>query len=357
MKYPVLKRHVSLMTALSVAVLFFSLVFAQEYREVSPETKVSIPGDFHFKDEYRVQWWYFTGHLINEKGREFGYELTFFVVNVQARDYKSEFGVKRIYISHFAISDLENQAFLFSDRADTDAYQLAGAEKHSLKVWVGKNILEGDMKKLHIQAEDSEKALNLFLVPEKPLVLNGKNGYSRKSSESPLNASLYFSYPSMKTRGTIKIGKDTYTVKGKTWFDRELSSRGLSKDQQGWDWFAIQLDDNREIMLYLIRKKDSTTDSYSSGTLVYSNGAYRHLPKDDFKVTVLDHYLSPKSRARYPSLWEITIPSEKLSLRIMPSLQNQEVLAQNTTGNYYWEGTCTVEGTAKGRAYVEMTGY
>jgi predicted secreted hydrolase len=146
-------------------------------------------------------------------------------------------------------------------------------------------------------------------------------------------------------------------VQGKTWFDREFSSRGLSKDQQGWDWFAIQLDDNREVMLYLIRKKDGTNDLYSSGTFIYANGEYRHLSKDDFKVTVLDHYKSQKSGARYPSLWEIIVPSEKLSLRIMPSLQDQEVLSQNTTGNYYWEGTCTVKGTAKGRAYVEMTGY
>ena len=240
---------------LFVFLLFSSAVFAQEYKDIAPGAGVEIPGDFYFRDGYRIQWWYFTGHLFDETGREFGYELTFFVVNVQERSYTSQFGVKRIYISHFAISDIKENRFLFSDQADTDAYALAGAKSDSLKVWAGKNILEGDMTKLHIQAEDREKSLDLSLVPAKPLVLNGENGYSRKSEESPLNASLYFSCSSLETRGTIKIGRDIFRVKGKTWFDREISSRGLSEDQQGWDWFAIQLDDDRELMLYLLRKK------------------------------------------------------------------------------------------------------
>jgi len=340
-----------------VFLLFSSAVFAQEYKDITPGAGVEIPGDFYFRDGYRVQWWYFTGHLFDETGREFGYELTFFVVNVQKKSYTSQFGVKRIYISHFAISDIKGNRFLFSDQADTDAYALAGAKSDSLKVWAGKNILEGDMRELHIQAEDRKKSLDLSLVPAKPLVLNGENGYSRKSAKSPQNASLYFSCSRLETRGTIKIGRDIFRVKGKTWFDREISSRGLSEDQKGWDWFAIQLDDNREFMLYLLRKKDGTIDRYSSGTFVYPDGRYRPLSKNDFGVAVLDHYRSRRSPARYPSLWEITVPSENLKLRIIPSLQDQEVLAQNTTGNYYWEGTCRVEGTAKGRAYVEMTGY
>lgn len=43
-------------------------------------------------------------------------------------------------------------------------------------------------------------------------------------------------------------------------------------------------------------------------------------------------------------------------LTITPLVEDQEILAAST-GNYYWEGTCKVEGTEKGRAYVEMTGY
>ena len=125
----------------------------------------------------------------------------------------------------------------------------------------------------------------------------------------------------------------------------------------GWDWFALQLDDGREIMLYLLRNREGSLDRYSSGTFVNVDGTYRSLPFNEFSVRVLDRYTSLKTGAQYPLQWEIRIPSEKVALTISPLIEDQEVISYNNTGNYYWEGTCRVEGSSKGRAYVEMTGY
>jgi predicted secreted hydrolase len=110
-------------------------------------------------------------------------------------------------------------------------------------------------------------------------------------------------------------------------------------------------------MLYIIRNRDGSIDTCSNGTFIYPDGRYRRLLKDDFSVKVLNHYTSDKTDARYPAQWEIKIPSENISLRVTPLIKDQEVIAYSSTGNYYWEGTCNVEGDAKGRAYVEMTGY
>ncbi|MBE0425608.1 MAG: carotenoid 1,2-hydratase [Nitrospirae bacterium] len=334
-----------------------SVAFAREFLDVTPEYRIKLPEDFYFKKEYRVQWWYFTGHLFDKNGREFGYELTFFVVNVHKTNYKSQFGVNTIYISHFAISDVNGNKFYFSDKADAGAFGFAGAKKDQLEVWVGKNVLKGNIDKMNLKASDDKNMIDLKLMPAKPVVLNGENGYSRKSEESPLISSIYFSYTNMKTEGTLKTGNQTFNVKGKSWFDREISSRGLSENQEGWDWFAIQLDDGREIMLYILRNKDGSIDRYSSGTFVCTDGKYRLLSIDDFNVKVLASYKSKKTKARYPSKWDIRIPSENLVLLVTPLIEDQEILAYGTTGNYYWEGACKVEGTAKGRAYVEMTGY
>jgi predicted secreted hydrolase len=336
---------------------FSSFAFAQVYQDVTPGYKVKFPDDFYYKKDYRVQWWYFTGHLFDGQGREFGYELTFFSVNVQQRHYKSGFGVNNIYISHFAISDIAENRFFFSDNADAGAYAFAGAKENQLEVWTGKNLLEGTMESMHIRASGKDDAIDIKLNPEKPVVLNGQNGYSRKSGDSPLNASIYFSYTSLKTDGTLKMGKRTFRVKGTSWFDREISSMDLSENQPGWDWFALQLDDRREIMLYMLRKKDGSADAYSSGTVVYPDGKYKHLPRDAFKIRVLSYYDSKKTGARYPSQWEIGIPSENIVLKVIPLIEDQEILAFGSTGNYYWEGTCRVEGAVKGRAYVELTGY
>jgi len=340
-----------------ILIFFCSAAFASEYLDITPDYKVKFPDDFFYRKDYRVQWWYFTGHLFDEKGREFGYELTFFIVNVQKRDYHSRFGVNRIFISHFAVSDLTGNKFFFSDKVDSGAYGFSGSDDSRLKVWIEDDILEGTMKQMFIKASDKEKTIELQLYPAKPVVLNGENGYSRKSEESPLISSIYFSNTNMETEGILRIAQNVFHVKGTSWFDREISTRGPGENQKGWDWFAVQLHDNREIMLYIMRNKDGSVDKYSSGTFVYPDGMYRHLLKDDFSVKVLDHYTSEKTGARYPSQWGISIPSENILLKVTPLIKDQEVLAYGSTGNYYWEGTCKVEGSAEGRAYVEMTGY
>jgi predicted secreted hydrolase len=345
------------LSLISLTLLLCTLAFGQEYLDVTSDHHAKIPEDFFFRKDHRVQWWYFTGHLHDENGREFGYELTFFVVNVQKRIYTSRFGVNRVYISHFAISDIGGNALHFSDKADTGVYDYAGADERQLKVWTGRNEMTGTIQDIRLRASDDHTSIDLRLMPAKPLVLHGERGYSRKSEESPLIASVYFSYTQMNTQGTLTIDDKVYSVRGMSWFDREISTRGLSEKQAGWDWFALQLDDNREIMIYMLRNRDGTIDRYSSGTFVYRDGRYRHLMKDDFSVNVLSHYTSQKTGARYPILWEMNIPSENMKLRIVPLIQDQEVIAVTSTGNYYWEGACRVEGSARGRAYVEMTGY
>ena len=346
----------------TIAVVFFlfitiSTVYGQEWPDVTGAYQLQFPGDLYYKKDYRVQWWYFTGHLFDENGREFGYELTFFTFHVQKRRYESLFGVNQIYISHFAISDVAHNRFYSSEKADTGAYGFAGASNERLHVWIDRNSLDGTMQNMQMKASGKEQKIDLQLKPVKPIVLNGDKGYSRKSEASSLIASLYFSQTNLYTEGTLTLNNKQFRVKGKSWFDREISSRRLGEDQAGWDWFAVQLDDKREIMLYLLRNKDGSIDKYSSGTFVYQNGKARHLAKDDFEVKVLSREKSEKTGALYPSQWDISIPSENVRIIITPLIKDQEVIAYNSTGNYYWEGTCKVEGSAQGRAYVELTGY
>ncbi len=332
-------------------------VYGEEWKEVGPGNAVELPSHFFHQKKYRVQWWYFTGHLYDEAGREFGYELTFFAAGVQLRPYRSRFGINTIYFSHFAISDVAGNKFHHYSNSDAGAFGFTGADDRRLHVWVDKASLEGTSERMHIKAEAEATAIDLILVPSKRVILNGDRGYSRKSEESPLIASLYFSFTDLQTSGMLKLGDQLFAVKGKSWFDREISSRGLTKNETGWDWFSLQLDDGREIMLYIIREKNGTTGAYSSGTFVQKDGSYRHLTAADFRVDVKSRHTSGETGTDYPSKWEVFIPSEKLKLLITPLVAEQEFPAGEAMGNAYWEGTCRIEGNAKGRAYVEMTGY
>jgi predicted secreted hydrolase len=332
-------------------------VMAGEYRDVTPDYRLSIPEDLYLRRDFKVQWWYLTGHLRDGSGREFGYELTFFVVGVQQKPYRSRFGVNRVHISHFAVTDVGQQRFLFSDSSDSGAFGFAGADEERLRVWVGGNSLEGNPKRFHIKAADGEKSLDLILTPTKPVVFHGDRGFSRKSEQSALRASLYFSYTNLATEGTLRIGDRDFTVTGRSWFDREISSQALASELEGWDWFALMLDDGREVMLYQLRKTDGSTDAFSSGAVIGPDGTYRHLRRDEFSVAVTAHYRSARTRARYPSRWIISVPSEALSVTVTPLVDDQEFLADRTTFTTYWEGACRITGSQTGRAYVEMTGY
>jgi predicted secreted hydrolase len=187
-------------------------------------------------------------------------------------------------------------------------------------------------------------------------VLNGINGLSQKAAAAG-NASYYYSITRMKSQGTLQIGERIFNVSGLSWLDREWGSSALSNDQQGWDWFALQLSDGSDLMLYNLRRNDGSQDSHSAGTLTLADGAVVHLSKDDFVLEVLDTWQSPRG-GRYPIAWQIAVPQYNLSLTIDPVLDAQELV----TVVRYWEGAVDVSGRHNGepiagRGYVELTGY
>ena len=145
--------------------------------------------------------------------------------------------------------------------------------------------------------------------------------------------------------------------RGISWLDREWSSSGLAADQQGWDWFALQLSDGSDLMFYNIRKIDGSQDQHSAGTWISADGEARHLKRDDVMITVTDVWQSP-SGSTYPASWDIRVPALDLMLTVTPLIANQELI----TTVRYWEGAVDVKGRRlqqpiSGRGYVELTAY
>jgi predicted secreted hydrolase len=166
----------------------------------------------------------------------------------------------------------------------------------------------------------------------------------------------------MHTEGDLVINDRKHTVRGLSWMDHEFGSNQLGHDQVGWDWFSIQLGDRTELMLYIIRRKDGTSDPYSSGTLVRADGTTKHLALSDFRIRVLDGWKSLKSGATYPIKWTVVVPSEQMELSIVPEFSDQELVTNRSTRVTYWEGAARISGTVgnkpiAGAGYVEMTGY
>ena len=73
-----------------------------------------------------------------------------------------------------------------------------------------------------------------------------------------------------------------FAVTGESWMDHEFGTSFLEPEQRGWDWLSIQLSDNRELMLYQLRRADGSRDPRSSGTLVDADGKTTHLAERGF---------------------------------------------------------------------------
>lgn len=320
------------------------------------------PEDHGAHDDYRSEWWYFTGNLADPSGRRFGYQLTFFrfALTPQAVASDSAWRGKQLYMAHFTVSDIEAGQFHSAERFSRSVLDLAGARNDRFHVWLhawSAETIDDSTFPLRLSAEHDGFAIDLLLQSQKPLVLQGDRGFSRKSSQ-PGNASYYYSYTRLATEGTVNIDGLTYSVTGASWMDREWSTSALSKDQAGWDWFSLQLSDDSELMVYQLRLKDGGIDPHSSGTFIPAQSAPAALQADDVLIDVLDTWTSPHSKRTYPSRWRLTIPKQQLQLDVEPLLNDQEL----NLAFRYWEGAARVSGTHRGQSvtgfgYVELTGY
>jgi predicted secreted hydrolase len=139
--------------------------------------------------------------------------------------------------------------------------------------------------------------------------------------------------------------------------DHEWFSNQLAASQRGWDWFSIQLDDQTELMLFQLRRTDGTIDPYSSGTYIARDGRATQLSRAAFDLRPSEWWTSPKTGAKYPIRWHISIPSLRLDLDCAAAVSDQELVGDDEATPSYWEGAVVYTGTHAGVGYLEMTGY
>ncbi len=238
---------------------------------------------------------------------------------------------------------------------------MAGADPGSYHVWVEdwEARLQGEMHRL--KAGKKDMGIDLTLAPIKGAVIHGNEGVSQKAVGEGY-ASHYYSLTRLRASGILHWQDRAYRVSGQAWMDHEFGSNQLRDYQVGWDWFSVQLDNQTELMLYLIRHRDGVADPTSSGTLIHADGRSVHLPLATFQVETLGSWQSKKSGTTYPSGWRLSVPSHKLELKLTPTVRDQELTTKKSTLVNYWEGSVRVTGSfkgreVKGRGYVELTGY
>ncbi len=336
------------------------------------------PLDYGAHPQFQTEWWYYTGNLKADDGRHFGFQFTVFrrAINPLLTTSSSEWRTGQVYMAHFTLSDVDNEAFYHAERYSRGGAGLAGAlpvvgdeatSTDLYRVWLEDwqvQALTADATLSTIQAattatDGTPFAVDLTLQQIKPPALQGEDGLSPKSDEIG-NASYYYTLSRLLTEGTITIGAETFHVTGNTWKDHEFSTSALGNRALGWDWFGLIFDDDHELMIGQIRLLDGGRDSAFGGLMIYPDGTTRYLPAESFTIESTDTWVSPHTGATYPAGWVITIAGDLMDLQadftitVTPLTADQEL---NSGDIAYWEGAVRITGDATGYGYAELTGY
>jgi predicted secreted hydrolase len=326
------------------------------YERACGPREFTFPADHGAHREFRNEWWYITGNVKSES-TDLGFHVTFFRVANQPEpaDSESAWAASQFYMGHFAVTAAGQQKVRAHERFARAAAGLAGAEQRNSEttVWLD------DWKLTHtasgawaLDVADGSEKISLTLTAEKPVVLQGEAGYSRKSAD-PCNASYYYSMPRLRAEGQISVAGKSYDVTGSAWLDREWSSSALAADQVGWDWFALQLDDGRDIMFYQLRNSDGSADPHSHAVEIDQSGDRRSIPVPEL---IIDHWWQSPNGGNYPVAGRLRRSDTGEVIVFEPLIENQELLLTVR----YWEGAIRLRnesGEPVGRGYLELTGY
>ncbi len=299
-----------------------------------------------------TEWWYFTGHFSGKDAsgatRSYGFELTFFQV---LRGF-----VPPTYIGHFAITDINRKQFHYLQQLQIEPNAVIpnGTSADGFHLKIGDWFMNGLNGQDTIGASMSGYSLQVSLASQKPPALH--NGGLLNYGNAGF--SYYYSYTHLALKGTITDNGAVIPITGLAWMDHQWGNF-IGVGGIGWDWFSVQLNNNTEYMIYVIRGANGSPVSLF-GTFINAQGISTKIPESTLKEQVLGTWKSPQTGITYPSGWKLQAAGTVIT--ITPVLQNQELNTTQTTGNIYWEGDCQVSAevngaTIPGSGYTELTGY
>jgi len=318
------------------------------YEPVIKGKPLSFPQDHLSHPGFRAEWWYLTANLESDRGETFGVQWTLFrfATSTEVGDgWKSP----QLYMAHTVVTSKDK--IWYAERFARGGIGQAGVVSSPYRAWLdnwtwrshGDTPFPG-----MLEFADGEMAVELDIRNKGALIFQGDKGYSKKHPTEDI-ASYYFSAPFLNINGTLQLDGKTYQVKGDGWYDREWSSEGLSKNQQGWDWFSIHLNDGSALMVYQIREKNAKP--YYFGSLSWPDGKTIVLQPEDIRLTPIS--FTTRNGKHFPLDWRVDVPAHQIQLKVDVVRKEQWLPFVFS----YWEGPIKVSGSHSGQGFMELTGY
>ncbi|HBX67240.1 MAG TPA: carotenoid 1,2-hydratase, partial [Balneolaceae bacterium] len=196
---------------------------------------------------------------------------------------------------------MQEENHVFDERYSRGAAGLAGAQVEPYEIWLEDwsieriNTNNSDDKNFPVRLSgtmEDGSAINFVVTPAKPLTLQGEEGFDKKGPEEG-NASYYLSFTRMDTEGTVTLDGEEFEVSGQSWMDHEWSTSALDREQEGWDWFSLQLSNGYDLMYYQLRNRDGSVSEFTVGSLIGPNGEKTTITPENVTLEVQDRWESP----------------------------------------------------------------
>jgi predicted secreted hydrolase len=332
------------------------LAAAARAQEGLPERRLLFPQDHGAHPDLRTEWWYITGDA-QAGGRRFGFQVTFFRSRVAAtQQMQSRFAAKQLLFAHAALTDVQGQRLWHDQRIAREGFGIAQADTADARLRLRDWSLVRDGQGWHARIPAGDFALELRFAPTQAVLLQGRQGLSRKGPE-PAQASYYYSLPQLAASGRLLLRGQAFEVKGRAWLDHEWSQALLAPQAVGWDWIGMNLDDGSALTAFQLRRRDGTA-LWDGGSFRSANGALYSAAPGETQFAAQRRWTSPASNATYPVEWIVRTPADFYRVRAL--VDNQELDSRASTGAIYWEGLSELidsNGRTVGSGYLEMTGY
>jgi predicted secreted hydrolase len=321
-----------------------------------PAKPLQFPRDFGAHPDFRTEWWYITGYA-QAGARSFGFQLTFFRSRVDGTQaMASKFAARQLIFAHAAITDVQGNKLWHDQRIAREGFDIASASTQGMALKLRDWSLQSQGKTHSAKLPASDFGLDLQFTETQPLLLQGRQGLSRKGPEEK-QASYYYSLPQLATRGSLSLKGQKFDVTGKAWLDHEWSEEILHPDAAGWDWIGMNLDDGSALTAFRLRDKQGQA-LWDGGSFRSAQGALHTFSRGEVIFQPVRRWKSPLSQASYPVEWLVRTPADIYTVRAV--IANQELDSRQSTGAIYWEGLSELidsNGKLVGRGYLEMTGY
>lgn len=319
------------------------------FEPVLPNKKVTLPDDFKFHDQYQHEWWHYFATLKGADGNKYTVQFSLFRMATDEREV-SGWQNSQLYLANIVLT--HQDGVLREQRIARGGIGQAGSKNKPFRMWfdnwtwrsLGTTPFPGS---LNIDTDDF--SIDLATRTSGPFVLNGDQGYQLKHDLESV-ASFSVSAPFLTVKGWIVIDGHRVDVTGDAWLQKEWGSHLIGEEQQGWDWFTLQLDNGTA--LSVSRYRHHSRLPYVFGTLSTKSGKVISLTENELSISpIVSTTLSDGKRI--PLQWAIEVPSHDIYVQTQAT--NPEMWLPFLIP--YWEGPVDISGNRSGKGFMQLTGY